>query len=342
MLYFEDFRVGESVTAGAVTVSQEDMIAYASRFDAQDFHTDPVAARASFAGALIGSGWHSCSLMMRLMAETFIIESSSMGGPGVDEVKWLRPVRPGDALSLRRTVLAAKPSRSRPEMGLVQLRVELLGEGGAPVMEQVNWIMFGRRGLTAPRPAGDWLGQPWRYSPPETPSPLEPPLEAAEPARFFEELEIDRGFALGSFVFTRDEIVAFAGAFDPQPFHMDEEAAAQSQFGALIASGWHTGSVWMASMVAHRQRQLAAFAQAHPGRPAPRLGTSPGFRDLRWLKPVFAGDRISYHSRVVSTRASASRPQWGLFFHHNTGVNQRGETVFSFEGCAFVERRPTI
>jgi acyl dehydratase len=335
MLHFEDFVVGDTVSAGRLTVSQDDLLSYAKRFDAQDFHTDPEAAKASFVGELIASGWHSCSLLMRLIAETFILDSAGMGAPGIDEVKWLRPVLPGDTLAARRTVLESKASRSRPEMGLVRFRFELLNQHAQPVLEQTNWIMFARRGAAFSRPPGDWLGHSPRYIAPVTTSPLEAPAGPAEPARFFEELETGRSYELGSFVFTPDEIVAFARSFDPQPFHMDEAAARQSSFGRLAASGWHTASVWMASMVEHRKRQVAARA---PER-APRLGPSPGYRNLRWSKPVFAGDRITYHSTVTEARASASRPQWGLFFHRNTGVNQHGEEVFSFDGCAFVERR---
>jgi acyl dehydratase len=336
MLHFEDFVVGDTVSAGSLHVGDADLLAYAKRFDAQDFHTDPEAAKASFVGELIASGWHSCSLLMRLIAETFILDSAGMGAPGIDEVKWLRPVRPGDTLSARRTVLESKASRSRPEMGLVRFRFELLNQHGQPVLEQTNWIMFARRGSGAIRPPGDWLAHSPRYAPPATLSPLEAPAALAEPARFFEELEIGKSYELGSFVFTADEIVAFARSFDPQPFHMDEAAAMQSSFGKLAASGWHTASVWMASMVEHRKRQVAARA---PER-APRLGPSPGYKNLRWSKPVFAGDRITYHSAIVDARASASRPRWGLFFHRNTGVNQNGEEVFSFDGCAFVERQP--
>ena len=116
---------------------------------------------------------------------------------------------------------------------------------------------------------------------------------------------------------------------------MDEAAAAASSFGRLAASGWHTAAVWMATMVSHRRRQFAVAS----GRPA-RLGPSPGFKNLRWTKPVFAGDRITYFSEVTAKRESASRPQWGLYFHRNTGLNQKGEEVFSFEGCVFVERKP--
>lgn len=336
MLHFEDFVVGDIARTGALVVSQDDIVAFASRYDAQDFHVDPEAAKASFVGRLIGSGWHSCSLLMRLIAEDFLLDSTGMGAPGIEEVKWLRPVLPGDAVSARRTVLEAKTSRSRPEMGLVRFRLELLNQRDETLLDQTNWIMFGRQGAgVAPQPKGDWLAHEPRYERPTSESVLEAPNEPPEPTRFFEELEIGRRYELGSFVFTPEEIIAFARSFDPQPFHMNAAAAANSPFGRLAASGWHTAAVWMACMVAHRKRQLAAT----PGRPA-RLGPSPGFKNLRWSRPVFAGDRITYDSTIADKRMSASRPEWGLFFHRNTGVNQHGEEVFSFDGCVFVERQP--
>lgn len=336
MLHFEDFVPGESARSRSIPVSQDDIVAFASRYDAQDFHVDPEAARASFVGQLIGSGWHSCSLLMRLMAESFLLDATSMGAPGIDEVKWLRPLLPGDNVCARRTVLESKPSRSRPEMGLVRFRLELLNQRDEPVLEQTNWIMFGRKGSGIGRlPSGDWLAHTPIYERPTSESPLEAPAALPEPPRFFEELHVGSRHELGSFVFTAEEIVAFARSFDPQPFHMDEAAAASSSFGRLAASGWHTAAVWMATMVSHRRRQLASAT----GRIA-RLGPSPGFRNLRWSKPVFAGDRITYFSEVVDKRESASRPQWGLYFHRNTGLNQKGEEVFTFEGCVFVERKP--
>lgn len=336
MIYFEDFVAGSVTEYGALPVSQDEILAFARRFDAQDFHIDPEAAKASFVGSLIASGWHSCALLMRLAAEAFFLDSTSMGSPGVEEVKWLRPVRPGDTLNLRWTVAETKDSRSRPQMGLVKFRFELLNQRGEPVVEQVNWVMFGRRGSGFEAASGDWLAHPARYVAPAMTSEVEPPAAPTVPAQFFEELVIGESHELGSLVFTPQEIVAFARSFDPQPFHMDEDAARKSSFGGLCASGWHTAAGWMAAMVSHRRRQEAAFGVDG----APRLGPSPGFRNLRWLKPVYAGDRISYRSTVADKRASASRPGWGLFFHHNTGVNQNGETVFSFDGCVFVERKP--
>lgn len=339
MRYFEDFAAGQVIETEKLEITQADLVAFASRFDAQDFHTDPEAAKGSFVGGLIASGWHSCALLMRLIAESFILESTSMGSPGIEEVKWLRPIRPQDRLSARHTILETRESRSRPEMGLVRFRCELLNQDDKPALEQTYWIMFGRRGSGFETPAGDWLAHSRSYLAPGRTSEVEPAAGPAIPARFFDDLVLDESHELGSLVFTPDEIVAFARSFDPQPFHMDEAAARNSSFGGLCASGWHTAAGWMAAMVVHRRGQEAAFKAAFGDASAPRLGPSPGFKNLRWLKPVYAGDRITYHSVLADKRASASRPQWGLFFHHNTGINQNGETVFSFEGCAFVERR---
>ena len=333
--YFEDFTVGRSARTGSVTLSEADLIAFASRYDAQDFHTDPQAAKASFLGTLIGSGWHSCSIMMRLIAEDFLLDSASMGAPGIEELKWLKPVLPGDSLSATWSVIDTRESRSRPDMGLVRFKLLLENQRGEPVLEQTNWIMFGRRGSGKAHPAGDWLAHPLRYERPATEQPIEPPTEPTPAPAYFDEITIGQRIELGSFVFTAEEIVAFARSFDPQPFHLDEAAAKASSFGRLAASGWHTAAVWMATMVSHRKRQLALV----DGR-APRLGPSPGFRNLRWSKPVFAGDRITYVSEVADKRDSASRPEWGLFFHRNTGLNQHGEEVFSFDGCVFLEKRP--
>lgn len=335
MLYFEDFITGTVHEHGALPVSQEDILAFARRFDAQDFHIDPEKAKASFVGSLIGSGWHSCALLMRLVAEGFLLDATSMGSPGIEEVKWLRPVKPGDVLTLRWTVVETKESRSRPEMGLVKFRLELINQRGEAAVEQTNWVMFGRRGSGFEAARGDWLKHSASYEPPQQTASIEPPLNPTAPPGFFDELVIGESYELGSLVFTPEEIVAFARSFDPQPFHMDEEAAKKSSFGALCASGWHTAAGWMGAMVSHRRRQEAALAP----NVAPRLGPSPGFKNLRWLKPVYAGDRITYHSAVAGKRASLSRPDWGLFFHHNTGVNQKGETVFSFDGCVFIERK---
>jgi acyl dehydratase len=154
---------------------------------------------------------------------------------------------------------------------------------------------------------------------------------------FFEDIEIGDRRELGSFTFTAELIKKFALQFDPQRFHLDEEEGRKSLFGGLAASGWHVGSVCMKLLVADGKRQTAeALAR---GEQVAMWGPSPGFRELRWIKPVLAGDSITYASEVESLRKSDSRPQWGILQARNTGTNQRGELAFSFLASAFVPRR---
>jgi acyl dehydratase len=155
--------------------------------------------------------------------------------------------------------------------------------------------------------------------------------------RFFEDIEIGQRRELGSFTFTADLIKKFAAQFDPQPFHLDEEEGRKSLFGGLAASGWHIGSVCMRLLVADGQRQ--ATEAAARGEEIAIWGPSPGFRELRWIKPVLAGDTISYASEVISLRPSEKRPEWGILQARNTGTNQRGELAFSVLTTAFVPRR---
>jgi acyl dehydratase len=156
--------------------------------------------------------------------------------------------------------------------------------------------------------------------------------------KFYDDLVVGEVTDLGSHTFTAQEIKAFAAAFDPQPFHLDEEAARQSHFGALCASGWHTCAIWMRLMIDSVDRiRNDALAK---GLPVAERGPSPGFRELKWLKPVYAGDTITYSATLIDKRVSASRPGWGLVTHHNLGVNQKGERVLEFTASAFLERHP--
>jgi acyl dehydratase len=156
--------------------------------------------------------------------------------------------------------------------------------------------------------------------------------------KYFEDVKVGDVFPVGRHTFTADEIKAFAGRFDPQLFHLDEAAAAQSHFGALCASGWHTAVIWMRLMV-DRRRALAEAARAR-GEPVAAMGPALGFRDLKWLKPVYVGDTIDYQSEVIALRPSGSRPRTGLMTIISTGVNQNGEPVISFVSTTLVERRP--
>jgi acyl dehydratase len=155
--------------------------------------------------------------------------------------------------------------------------------------------------------------------------------------KFFEDVRVGETIAIGRHTFTAEDIKSFAARFEPQPFHLDEAAAAGSHFGRLCASGWHTACVWMRLLIDYRRRE--DDERRARGEPVAQLGPSPGFRDLQWLSPVYVGDTVSYGSEVVEARPLNSRPGWGIVFVRNTGVNQRGEAVLTFVSSVFVERR---
>ena len=157
--------------------------------------------------------------------------------------------------------------------------------------------------------------------------------------KYFEDIQVGETMVLGRHTFTVDEIKAFAHRFDPQPFHVDEKAAAESHFGALAASGWQTAAIWMRLMVDYRRR-MADAARARR-EPVAGIGPALGFRDMKWHKPVYADDTIAYTSEVAGLRPSGSRPAQGLMTIRATGVNQSGVLVFSFLSTTFVERRPS-
>ena len=133
----------------------------------------------------------------------------------------------------------------------------------------------------------------------------------------------------------RNPLAALARVRNRPAIRHDKEAAARSPYGGLIASGWHTALIWMKLMIAYRHARVAAGAEQ-----TQENYVSPGFRELKWLKPVYVGDTISYASEIVERRVTKSRPGWGIVFARNTGTNQKGELVLSFIGSGFVERQP--
>jgi acyl dehydratase len=145
ILHWEDFKPGAVTVHGPRLVTREEIVAFAAEFDPQPMHLDEAAASATLLGGLAASGWHSCSLMMRMMADAFILNSASMGAPGVDEVTWHWPLRPGTRVRLRTTVLESRASNSRPTAGLVKFKFEMLDEAEAAIVTQVNTLMLGRR-----------------------------------------------------------------------------------------------------------------------------------------------------------------------------------------------------
>jgi len=154
---------------------------------------------------------------------------------------------------------------------------------------------------------------------------------------FYEDMPFGLRLDLGGATVTPEAIVRFAGKFDPQAFHLSEAGGRASHFGGLVASGWHTGSLFMRAFVDFADR-LGAEMRAR-GEPVARLGPSPGFEDMRWPKPVHAGDRLAFTMTPIDGRSLASRPEWALVTFDSNAHNQDGAAVMSFRGKVFIERR---
>jgi acyl dehydratase len=143
--YFEDYVEGDVHTFGSIAVDADEIVSFARRFDPQDFHTDPKAAKLTPFGGLIASGWHTAGLMMRLFFEHYLTHVASLGSPGLDELRWVKPVRPGDRLSLGVTVLKATPSKSKPDRGAVTSLIEVFNQANEAVMTLKVVNIIGRR-----------------------------------------------------------------------------------------------------------------------------------------------------------------------------------------------------
>jgi len=148
--YWEDLAPGSTHQLGSVSPTKEQILAFAGQFDPQPFHLDEAAAQASVFGGLCASGWHTCAMAMRLMVDNFLSEAASLGSPGLESLKWLKPVFPGDTLSLSHTILESRPMASRPDVGLVHTAWEMHNQHGDKVLHMESYGMFRRRTAAAP------------------------------------------------------------------------------------------------------------------------------------------------------------------------------------------------
>ena len=321
LLHFEDIEPGAVLRSDPLVVTREAIVAFAAAYDPQPCHLDEAAGAASLLGGLAASGWHTTALGMRLYFDAFVGRIASMGAPGVDEVRWVRPVRPGDALHLVLTIGDKRPSGSRPDRGFVTTDLDVRTAAGETVMTQRNPVIVQRRGAARQERSGS----------PPAPSGI-PTIEVPEAdpllAAAYDEVAVGHQSQLGTQLFTPDLITAFAALYDPQYFHLDAEAARSSHFGGLVASGWQTAACWMKHYVAARRR--SAEARTAAGLPVATGGPSPGFTAMKWLRPVHAGEAVTYRLAIKAKRVV--RPGWALITTANTGHAADGATVFSFEG----------
>jgi acyl dehydratase len=335
LLHHEDLEIGRPLVMGGKTLTKDEIIAFARAYDPQPMHLDEEAAKRSIVGGLCASGFHTCALMMRMICDGLLNRVASLGSPGVDEVRWLKPVRPGDFLRTRYTPTEKRVLASRPDVGICKVLVELLDANDEVLANwRTNQMTRMRHPDAAPaRSSGGKAGRPPMQSLWDLPAAS----VRTYPDTPFEDRQVGETTDIGQHTFTKDEIIAFARQFDPQPFHLDEDAAKASLFGGLCASGWLTACYFIRGVITTRQKANAE-ARAR-GVAIASYGPSPGFRNLRWSKPVFVGDTIEYRARLAEKVDLKSRPDRGLLASQVQGRNQKGEIVFAITGQVLAERR---
>ncbi|WP_321800234.1 MaoC/PaaZ C-terminal domain-containing protein [Burkholderia sp. BCC1988] len=321
------------------SIELEDIVQFAREYDPQPMHVDPEAAKGSLVGGLIASGLHTSSLAARLIADSLPLGSTPVAIQNVDMVKWVRPVRAGDRLQLRQTILQSRKSQTS-NAEIVQYKFDVLNGQDEEVMNQTAWIAFGPRAddlqqymerggdaLAGSREEADGSSQRDQGS---------RHLDRG----YFDEVVVGESAILGHHQFSAEEIERFTRTYDSLSCHWQHDESLLSQHSdSRIAPGWLVTSVWMKLYVTERNKTVHATASECGHKP--RYGLSPGIWDMKWLAPVYAGDVLTYSARVSKTRLVNSKPGWGLVFYENDAVNQRGERVFECKTAIFWECRPT-
>ncbi|WP_298425002.1 MaoC/PaaZ C-terminal domain-containing protein [Rhodoblastus sp.] len=321
-VFFEDFEVGETREYGDYLIEEPELVAFAATYDAQPFHLDAEAAQGTILGGLAASGWQVCSALMRMMIDAWVKDSSCLAGTGVEDNRWLAPVRAGDRLAARTTTVEKADLRARPDAGVVKFATSLRNQAGQEVMTQTVSMLFGRRERLSGAPSAGARRPP-------APGPVERIDDpAAAMPEDFARARVGAYAELGETLFTADLIRDYALKYDPAPFHVDEAAGRAHMFGGMSAAGLHTACLWMSHFIATRQRLGGVVSRA-----------SPGFRDMLWRRPVLVGDRITFSTQVVAKRET-SKPGLGLITSRNQGVNQRGEVALDFFASLFAPVEP--
>ncbi|MCB1549332.1 MAG: hypothetical protein KDJ41_16100 [Hyphomicrobiaceae bacterium] len=320
---FEDFVNGQVFQLGTRRVSREAIKEYAREFDPQPFHMDEQAAATTLLKGLAASGWHTASLLMRLFSDGVLAHTRYAGLLGVEEIRWLLPVRPDDVLTGRAICLGPRMEMLGRDHGVIDMRCEAFNGAGQRLLWWHGHAAFHRRHGSDPQIAA-WT---------------EPDIGrrvARNPVRhgvkYFEDVEIGDEIALGTGRFGDDEIAYFHREFDPYHSH-PVVAAGRSE----CASGWHVASMWMQKLTQYYAEETARLKAN--GRPVPALGPSPGIRRLFWHRPVCLGDSIAFTTWAERKLELPAPTGWGLLVGGAEARNQRGEIVMSFAAHLLLERR---
>jgi len=334
MRSWEDYSEGETGSFGRIKVTADTIKRFAVAYDPQPFHLDDGAARATPLRGLAASGWHTCALLMRQVEQQVLSMSGYLGSPGIDDIRWLKPVRPGDILEGKIIWLSKCPCSRRSDVGRWSIAIEAINQSGDLVLRLNGHVLLARRGAAVadvPRSSSCCAARLAR-----------PPRARRRPGdhliRYFEDVQQGDEIALGSYDFTTDAIHSYSHNIGTPTGDREPPAHAVGEGSCRRVNGWHIIAAWMRRIVDYYQAE--ADWLAGKGRPVPLLGPAVGARSLYWLKPVHSGDRITFSSWVEHKLQAGTSSEWGLLVAGAEGVDQKGEVVVSLYPQFLLQRQP--
>lgn len=327
--FWEDIEDGETLPLGTATMSREKIVAFASEFDPQPFHLDDEAARGTLLGGLAASGWHTCAVVMDLVERAMNEHALPLQTPGAEEIRWRKPVRPGDALSGRVVLSSKSTCACGSSAGACRAFVEVFNQSADSVVSwRMDCIVPRREPATATRRPACPMRSERRARVHR--------VRGDHAIKFFDDVAAGDEIALGSYAFTADRVGSF------RTRHTDVHSGRiglTTGVSTRFAHDWHVVSAWMHCIV--RYYRLQSERLRSTGRPVPLLGPAAGVKHLRWHAPVRAGEVISYVTWAERKLEIASHSDWGLLIAGAEGVNAKGEVVVSFYPQMLLQRSPS-
>lgn len=315
---------GERGQIGSLAFSRSDIVAFASEFDAQPFHLDESAAETTLLGGLAASGWHTCAVVMGLLRDVLTARGLSVEPAGVEEVIWLKPVRPGDRLSVSLLWHERTCATCGDSMGSFPAAIEAANQLGTSVMRWRMDCLVHAAGVLS----GDWppadAGCPVRKA--REPRVIRRPGEHG--IKFFEHVEPGDEIDLGSYAFAAAAVRDFRARYDG--------ASSGASGDPARVSPWHITAAWMHCIVRYYGHHADLLTRR--GERVPMLGPAAGVKHIRWHKPVRAGDTISFRAWAERKVEIATHDDWGLLVVGAEGMNERGDAVVSFYPQMLLER----
>ena len=312
-------------------IDRDSIIAFANAFDPQPAHIDERAAQATPLHGLSASGWHTCTLIAEDLLGALAKKTHCLGITGIDDLRWLKPVRPGDDLSCEVRWGPSTRCSCDPALVRCHAEVEARNQFGETV---VRWSCQ----LLLREPTRTWrstVHMPWPLCEARRPRPTKVTSRRGDHLiKYFEDVWCGEEIALGTYTFDSSNVSMFEEIVAGNGDCIVREAGS-----GKYVSDWHVVAAWMSLIVAYYKRRAAQLAAA--GCPVPTLGPATGVRWLRWHTPVSVGDQISFRSWAEHKVSAVSRGRWGLLVAGAEGRNQHGEVVVSFYPQFLLERRPT-